>query len=171
MRIRSRFCASDLRKLSAQGGEKVLIFFDECDHLAQQEHFQDALQLILKECPNISFLLSTHQPIYQGAVGADGQRKLESKFQAFKHIHVLLKRLNEEDSGKLFLRRLSRTIKWSEVGCFGEEAIALGGAVMNASGQRVIEEVTVTYRRVGLSPLVQACGGHPKKLIEAAMRL
>ena len=96
-------------------------------------------------------------------MGADGQRKLESKFQAFKHIHVLLKKLSEEDSGKLFLRRLSRTIKWNEIGCFGDDYISI------AAGD--VEAVNTVYRRVGLSPAVMACGGHPKRLIEAAMRL
>lgn len=153
-------CA-DLRKLSQQNGEKVLIFFDECDHLCQTEQFQDALQVILKECPNVSFLLSTHQPIYQGAVGVDGQRQLERRFQSFKHIHVLLKRLSEEDAGKLFLRRLSRTIRWNEVGCFGTDNISLAG----------VSDVNMLYRKVGLSPVVSTCVGHPRKVIEAAMRL
>lgn len=134
----------DLQRLSEN--EKMLVVLDECDHVIQQDYFQDGLQCLLKDCPNISFLINTHQPVM-------------GRLQGFKNVHVTLKALSDEDSGKLFLRRLSQLITWRHLGYADDREIRLSG------------DVTMIYRRVGRSPFLQPLGGHPRLIIEAAMEL
>lgn len=160
----------DLKQLSAN--ERMLVLLDECDHLVQQEHFQEALQCLLKDCPNISFLLSTHQPIYSGsnegsgssnpgsARGSGSSHQKFLKFQAYKNVHVVIKKLPDEEAGKLFLRRLSKLITWSQLGYEGDDR-----------NVRLQGDLNHVYRRVGKSPFMQKLEGHPRRVIEAAMRM
>lgn len=130
---------------------------DECDHIVQQQHFQHGLQCLLKDCPNISFLISTHQPIYQQ----------DHKFHSFKNVHVILKKLTDEDAGKLFLRRLSRTITWADIGySLNEMPMWNLTQVIRIDGP----DPNIIYRKVAQAPYVAAAQGHPRKLIEAATK-
>jgi len=156
--------AAELQQLSEK--QKMLVLLDECDHLIQQEHFQDGLECLLKDCPNVSFLISTHQPIYYGSPHQQCENNLQT---AFKNVHVTVKRLSVEDTGKLFLRRLQRVITWSDLGyAITDQSEVLKDDVVRL-GQNP-NETAMIYRKVGQAPRLQSADGIPRKIIELAMK-
>lgn len=157
--------ANLLKQITLNG--KTLIVLDECDHLAQQEYFQNAIQTLLKECPNISFLLNTHQPVHHSTSSnsVSSMSNNNSFVNAFKNVHYKLKPLAPEDAGKLFLRRVSQSITWYDIG-YGSNTTGIGAtnSVIKIAGNPNV------YQQVGDSPLVKSLEGHPRKIIEAAAK-
>jgi hypothetical protein len=162
--------ARDINRLSKH--ERVLLYLDEADHLAQQAHFQDALEALLKDCQNLSVLMSSHQPIHGICASEGGAEDAASRFQAYKVVHKQIGGLSCEDAGKLFLRRLSRAIRWCDLGYAGEHGIIRlpggGNRVGPSSGSS--EDQDAVYRRVGASPRVSRLNGVPRRIIDLAMR-
>jgi len=50
-------------------GVRILLILDECDHLIQQRHFQDAIAEVLRRCASYSIVLSTQQPMVETGGG------------------------------------------------------------------------------------------------------
>jgi hypothetical protein len=160
------------RELHRVGGSKVLLYIDEADHLIQQSSFQDALQRLLKDCPHLSMLVSTHQgisaatnsiiggPVYGPYEAVPNQDACTAGNQSFKSVHVPIRRLSDIDAGRLFLRRIGRVITWKELGYTG----AGSAAAVSLTGS----SAEATYRRVGISPMVRDLKGHPRGIILVA---
>merc|ERR1719414_2608223 len=102
MTILSELCEARSREWPAAGNQ-ILILLDECDHLIQQKHFQDAIADLLQHCASFRFVVSTHQRM----VGTAGGR--------FKVVHHALHGLDATDAARLFLRRAHRPLLWHEL--------------------------------------------------------
>jgi hypothetical protein len=143
---------------AAGEGGGALIILDDCDHLVQQQYFQETISSILRQCPGYRLLLSTQQPI--AMVGPS--------LCQFKVVHHSLQGLSSSDAARLFLRRTSRQILWEEL-LQPEES----GGMVDLKGP-----VTLTSRNeaevlrlVSQCPAVAAQLGNPKALIELGSKV
>lgn len=164
MGLLSEFAEMRQREYPAASGQ-VLLLLDECDHLIQQQHFQEAVADVLQRCPTYRVVLSTHQAM----VGTAGGQ--------FKVVHQPIAGLTPEDAARLFLRRAQRPLRWEELSAdpgaaLPLQAMAKVGArdpgahvVMAAANEAEI------LRLVAGHPSVAAQGGNPRRLIELASRL
>jgi len=134
-------------EVGASAATRLLLILDECDHLAQQRHFQDALCAILRNCPECKVLLSSHQRL----VGAP--------LSHFKVIHHELEGLDQLASAKLFLRRAHRLVRMSEV-------------VSNASVEEKEQSISVSNAKhlklLARHPAVDRLAGNPRRIIATA---
>lgn len=148
------------RERPGLGGRNLLIL-DECDHLIQQAHFQDAIAEVLHRCPSYHVLLSTHQRM----VGTAGGR--------FKVVHHALEGLASRDAARLFLRRVQRPLRWGDF--TSEELAAEPGPSdapdPNSSICMTKENENQVLQLVISNKLVAACRGNPRQLIELASRV
>lgn len=153
---------------------RILLLLDECDHLIQQQHFQDAVADVLQHCSAYQVVLSTHQRM----VGTAGGR--------FKVVHHPIEGLSAPDAARLFLRRAQRPLRWGELLSGQSGSLAGGGgggpaaAVAAAVGATQDPRSPVVIRReneaavlglVAAHPSVAAQRGNPRRLIELASRL
>lgn len=172
MGLLSDLCEVRQREWPAASGQ-VLLLLDECDHLIQQQHFQDAVADILQRCAAYRIVLSTHQPM----VGTAGGR--------FKVVHQPIAGLASEDTARLFLRRVQRPLRWEEL--MDPLRILPEGADTHVTTQSAMAKVGAqdprrpvimakaneleVLRLVASHPCVAAHFGNPRRLIELASRV
>jgi len=171
MALLSDVAAMRRRDFSAASGE-VLLLLDECDHLIQQQQFQEAIAEILQRCPSYRIVLSTHQAM----VGPAGGH--------FKVIHQPLSGLPPEDASRLFLRRMQRPLRWEELiprssftpaePAFPTQAV-LRQAMTKVGAQDLMGNVVVVPANEGdvlkllaNHPAIKLLGGNPRRIIELA---
>lgn len=164
----------------SSANSRILLILDECDHLIQQEHFQEAISDLLRRCPTYRMLISTQQPMHM----------VSSSLGQFKVVHHALERLSEQDSARLFLRRAGRPIRWEELkssatkGAQGAnvpefepaDSVSRGGVCRNAAAsQNPAAPVALTRENeaevlglVSAHPCVKTQCGNPRRLIELA---
>jgi len=153
---------------SASG--RVLLLVDDCDHVIQQQHFQDAIADLLSSCASCRIVLCTHQRM----VGTAGGR--------FKVVHHALQGLCPADAAQLVLRRAHRPLRWDEISAGEAAGVAATSALtsaMTAVGARSMAGPVVVTRMneaavfglVGSHPAVAAQCGNPRRLIELASRV
>mmetsp|Transcript_35444 Transcript_35444/g.93467 ORF Transcript_35444/g.93467 Transcript_35444/m.93467 type:complete len:1427 (-) Transcript_35444:86-4366(-) len=177
----AELCAARRREWPA-ASDQILLLVDQCDHLIQQQYFQNAIADLLQSCAAYRIVLSTHQRM----VGTAGGR--------FKVTHHAVRGLTPREAGRLVLRRAQRPIRWEEllpavapVGNGTDDTASsptvpagspLAAAMASAGAQRVVEPVVLTrgneaevFDLVGRHPAVATLNGNPKCLIELASRL
>lgn len=137
----------DARFEWTSSGHRILLLLDECDHLVQQQQFQDALACILQRCSSYSVVLSTHQPMVPAGA---------SKFKVVQH---RLQGLVPRDAARLLLRRAQRPLRWGEIQR-SEDPSSL--VILNK------ENETEVLEAVSSQPRVAALRGNPRRLIELA---
>jgi len=166
----------------SSANSRILLILDECDHLIQQEHFQEAISDLLRRCPAYRMLISTQQPMHM----------VSSSLGQFKVVHHALEKLNEQDSARLFLRRAGRPIRWEELVTSPAErvnisgvavpaleqaaSVSRGGAACNVPGSHnpaapvalTRENEAEVLGLVSAHPCVKAQSGNPRRLIELA---
>lgn len=164
----------------SSANSRILLILDECDHLIQQEHFQEAVADLLRRCPAYRVLLSTQQPMHM----------VSSSLGQFKVVHHALQKLTDQDGARLFLRRAGRPIRWEELmspragvnsGCHPTPSAAAssGGATSSTSGMHNPSSPVALTREneaevlslVSAHPCVKAQAGNPRRLIELASRV
>lgn len=140
----------------AAGEGGALIILHDCDHLVQQQFFQETIADILRRCPGYRILLSTQRSV--AMVG--------SSWCQFKAVHHAVEGLMPTDAARLFLRRTHRAIRWEEL---------LPAKVVIESGRQPRGQVVLTQqseaevlRLVAEHPAVAAQHGNPRALIELA---
>lgn len=138
----------DARFEWTNSGHRILLLLDECDHLVQQQQFQDALACILQRCSSYSVLLSTHQPMVPAGA---------SKFKVVQH---RLQGLLPRDAARLLLRRAQRPLRWGEVQRSIEDPSSL--VILNKENESEVLDA------VSSQPRVAALKGNPRRLIELA---
>eukprot|EP00434_Breviolum_minutum_P026881 symbB.v1.2.023762.t1/scaffold2144.1/size88043/2 len=138
----------DARFEWTNSGHRILLLLDECDHLVQQQQFQDALACILQRCSSYSVLLSTHQPMVPAGA---------SKFKVVQH---RLQGLLPRDAARLLLRRAQRPLRWGEVQRSIEDPSSL--VILNKENESSVLDA------VSSQPRVAALKGNPRRLIELA---
>lgn len=137
----------DARFEWTSSGHRILLLLDECDHLVQQQQFQDALACILQRCSSYSVVLSTHQPMVPAGA---------SKFKVVQH---RLQGLVPRDAARLLLRRAQRPLRWGEIQR-SEDPSSL--VILNKENESEVLEA------VSSQPRVAALRGNPRRLIELA---
>mmetsp|Transcript_37665 Transcript_37665/g.99626 ORF Transcript_37665/g.99626 Transcript_37665/m.99626 type:complete len:1146 (-) Transcript_37665:359-3796(-) len=172
MCLLSDLCEVRQREWPAASGQ-VLLLLDECDHLIQQQPFQDAVADILQRCAAYRIVLSTHQPMVGTAGGL------------FKVVHQPIAGLAPEDAARLFLRRVQRPLRWEEL--MDPLQLLPEGASSHATAQLAMAKVGAKDPRrpvimakanegevlqlVASHPSVTAQFGNPRRLIELASRV
>mmetsp|Transcript_84640 Transcript_84640/g.273566 ORF Transcript_84640/g.273566 Transcript_84640/m.273566 type:complete len:1413 (-) Transcript_84640:163-4401(-) len=169
----AELCAARRREWPA-ASDRILLLLDECDHLIQQQYFQDAIADLLQSCSAYRIVLSTHQRM----VGTAGGR--------FKVIHHALDRLGRRDAARLVMRRAQRPLRWEEL--LPPDVVSSGGhdqaqavvqAAMAAVGATQFSSKVVLTRAneaevfdaVGSHPIVAELCGNPRRLIELASKV
>lgn len=165
MGLLSDLCEARQREWPAASGE-VLLVLDECDHLIQQQHFQDAVADLLQRCAAYRVVLSTHQRM----VGTAGGQ--------FKVVHQAISGLRTEEAAQLFLRRVQRAIRWEELlfpSPDGMVEVHVSRAMKKVGAQDVHAPAAMSEANkaevlhlVGTHPVVAAQRGNPAGLIELA---
>lgn len=151
MGLLSEKCEARCREWPA-AGSCILLLLDECDHLIQQPHFQDAIAEVLSRCSSFRVILSTQQRM----VGTGGGK--------FKVVHHELKGLTPKDSATLFLRRVQRPLRKEEIIPRSQlEPESRQDPLLITDSNR--EEVLTL---VALHPVVKAQRGNPRGLIQVA---
>lgn len=162
----TEICELRCREWPAAGG-RILLLLDECDHLIQQQHFQDALAEVLRHCASYRVVLSTQQPMVGTAGGC------------FKVVHHELGGMSPKDAARLFLRRAQRPIRWDEIVVDGGSDGGGGGdaaapAAATAGGETVKltkENEANVLELIATHPSIAAQRGNPRRLIELASRV
>merc|ERR1719277_1274627 len=98
----AELCAARRREWPV-ASDQILLLVDQCDHLIQQEHFQNAIADLLQSCAAYRIVLSTHQRM----VGTAGGR--------FKVVHHAVRGLTPIDAGRLVMRWAQRPLRWEEL--------------------------------------------------------
>mmetsp|Transcript_81758 Transcript_81758/g.157920 ORF Transcript_81758/g.157920 Transcript_81758/m.157920 type:complete len:911 (-) Transcript_81758:48-2780(-) len=145
---------------------RILLLLDECDHLIQQKHFQDAVAELLQQCSGYVVVLSTQQRM----VGTAGGQ--------FKLVHHPIHGLPRIDAARLFLRRTQRPLLWGELlpaiqtgtlppdtATFFHSQHPTQPVVLNAATEATVLSLVAAH------PSVAAQGGNPRRLIELASHL
>jgi len=152
-------------------GARILLVLDECDHLIQQRHFQDAIADVLRRCASYSVVLSTQQQMVETGGGW------------FKTVHHPVAGLAPKDAARLFLRRAHRPLYWDELlspaasadsNTTGEATAGLGSGATWAHRSPVVmtrENEAEVLARVAAHPAVAAQHGNPRHLIELASKV
>ncbi|CAJ1396875.1 unnamed protein product [Effrenium voratum] len=130
---------------------RILLLLDECDHLVQQQAFQDALAVLLQRCSSYSIVLSTHQPMVPA--GASNFKVVQHRVQG----------LGPRDSARLLLRRAPRPLRWGEVlpDAFDPSSLV----VLNKANESEVLDAVASQAHVA------ALKGNPRRLIELANNL
>lgn len=159
---------------SATPGVKILLLLDECDHLIQQRHFQDAIAEVLKQCAAYRVVLSTQQQMVQTGGGW------------FKVVHKQVAGLSPKDAARFFLRRSDRPLYWDELPAISNESnMAVDAGTMESCADGVTpktptqrQQVKMTREneaevlaRVAAHPVVAAQQGNPRRLLEIASQV
>jgi len=185
-------CSHEWPGVAAPGGRtsgvRILLLLDECDHLIQQRHFQDALADVLRRCASYSVVLSTQQQMVETGGGW------------FKVVHQPVAGLAPKDAARLFLRRAHRPLYWDELlpstivdGAESQAAEESASSAASASSgtpraaassaapaasQAARSAVVMTREneaevlaRVAGHPVVAAQKGNPRGLIELASQV
>lgn len=165
MEALSELCKARRQQWPA-ASSRILLLLDECDHLIQQKHFQDAVAKLLQQCPAYGVILGTQQRM----VGTAGGQ--------FKVVHHPIHGLLPEDAARLFLRRAHRPLRWGELlpavrsGTLPPDMITFFHSqdptqpvAMNAANEAAV------LRLLAAHPTIAAQGGNPRRLIELASRL
>jgi len=127
---------------------RVLLLLDECDHLLQQPHFQEAVSELLRSCPECKVLLSSQQ------------RMVGSGSGHFKVIHHELHGLDDVSVAKLCLRRAHRPVHRREVTeTSGDE---------EASQKPIRISSPTDLSLLSQHPAVTRLAGNPRRIIELA---
>jgi hypothetical protein len=160
-------CSNELTSAVASSsrasGVRILLLLDECDHLIQQRHFQDAIADVLRRCASYSVVLSTQQPMVETGGGW------------FKVVHQPVGGLAPKDAARLFLRRAHRPLYWDELqestacGSSGNSSAAPGGVRKSVVMTR--ENESEVLAMVAAHPVVAAQQGNPRRLIELASQV
>jgi hypothetical protein len=161
----SELCEARCQQWPA-ASSRILLLLDECDHLIQQKHFQDAVAELLQQCSGYGVVLSTQQRM----VGTAGGQ--------FKVIHHPIHGLPPVDAARLFLRRAQRPLRWGELTPAMQSGTLPPGVATSFHSQdptqpvvlNAVTEATV-LRLVAAHPTVAAQRGNPRRLIELASRL
>jgi len=161
----SELCEARCQQWPA-ASSRILLLLDECDHLIQQKHFQDAVAELLQQCSGCSVVLSTQQRM----VGTAGGQ--------FKVVHHQIHGLPPVDAAKLFLRRAQRPLRWSELIPAMQSGTLPPDIATYLNGQdptkpvlyNPVTEKTV-LRLVAAHPMIASQRGNPRRLIELASRL
>jgi len=148
----AELCEARCREWPAVAGRVVLIL-DECDHLIQQQHFQEALSEILRCCSQYRIVLSTHQRMVGTAGGW------------FKVVHQQLQGLGRHDAARLFLRRIHRPLRWEELLPEGSDTPRTGPVNLTGANESEVLSLVADH------PAVAARRGNPRQLIELASRV
>jgi len=151
MVLLSEKCEARCRECPA-AGSSILLLLDECDHLVQQPHFQDAIADVLSRCSCYRVILSTQQRM----VGTGGGK--------FKVVHHELRGLNPKDSARLFLRRVQRPLRQEEVvpEVDLKQESRQGPLMISDSNREQILDLVASH------PVVKAQRGNPRGLIHVA---
>jgi len=128
----------------ASAATRLLLMLDECDHLAQQQHFQVALCAILRSCPECKVILSSHQRL----VGAT--------LSHFKVVHHELHGLDPIATARLFLRRAHRLVRMEEI------------AQTEEKDQMISVSNTKHLKLLARHPAIDRLAGNPRRIIAIA---
>jgi len=159
-------CEAHCREWPAASGQ-ILLLLDECDHLIQQQHFQETVADVLQRCTAVRVVLSTHQRMVGMAGGC------------FKVVHHPVAGLPDRDAARLFLRRVQRPLRWGELVDGSEGArSALGSTMAKAATDNIEGKVIMNKANeaevlalVAAHPCVATQKGNPRRLIELASRV
>jgi hypothetical protein len=150
---------------ASNGGENgsALFILDGCDDLVQQEEFQEAIADILRRCPGVRFLFSTHRPVVA----------FSQSWCQFKVAHYPLESLAPLDSARLFLRRIHRPLHWEEL---LESPANVDDQQVNACNSRgtvvlTTENESTVLRMVACHSAIASQKGNPRALIELANKV
>lgn len=161
----SELCEARCQQWPA-ASSRILLLLDECDHLIQQKHFQDAVAELLQHCPGFAVVLSTQQRM----VGTAGGQ--------FKVVHHPIHGLPPVDAARLFLRRAQRPLRWGELLPAVQSGTLPPGVATSFQRQDPSQPVVlnaateaIVLSLVAGHPMVAAQRGNPRRLIELASRL
>mmetsp|Transcript_117641 Transcript_117641/g.183796 ORF Transcript_117641/g.183796 Transcript_117641/m.183796 type:complete len:310 (-) Transcript_117641:13-942(-) len=170
----SEYCAERERALPASGrctsGIRILLLLDECDHLIQQRHFQDAIAEVLRKCAAYSLVLSTQQQMVETGGGW------------FKVVHKQVAGLSPKYAAQLLLRRSHRPLYWDEIPKNIDSSNEVEDDLANPNckdttpsmRQQVVktrENELEILGRIAAHPVIAAQQGNPRRLIEIASQL
>mmetsp|Transcript_63730 Transcript_63730/g.137035 ORF Transcript_63730/g.137035 Transcript_63730/m.137035 type:complete len:1283 (+) Transcript_63730:98-3946(+) len=133
---------------------RILFILDDCDHLIQQAHFQDAVENLLHRCAVCSVILSTQQRMVRAAGGQ------------FKVVQHELRGLAPRDAARLFLRRAQRPLRWGELlsyaGGSNQKLDPQDPVVMTKENEGAVLDIVASL------PCMAALRGNPRRIIELA---
>jgi len=169
---------AELANLSAErrrewpaASDRILLLIDGCDHLIQQQHFQEAIVDLLQSSTSYRVVLSTHQRM----LGIAGGR--------FKVVQHALGRLSRRDSAKLLLLRVQRPLRWEELLVDPPQRkidfpSSLRDAMDRVGARDGSQNLTLSrsneievFDALGNHPVVAEQHGNPRKLIELAAQV
>lgn len=150
----AELCEARFGELPAAGG-RILLLVDECDHLIQQQYFQQAVADVLRRCSSYRIVLSTQQRMVGTAGGC------------FKVVHQELHGLASRDAARLFLHRAHRPLRWDELLPPGTAATKGKQGPVRLSKENEQETLSL----LGGHPCIVMQRGNPRKIIELACKL
>jgi len=158
-------------------GARILLLLDECDHLIQQRHFQNAIADVLRRCASCSVVFSTQQQMVETGGGW------------FKVVHQPVGGLAPHDAARLFLRRTHRPLYWDELITCDEVVTSMDGGMQGSTSAAASARTGGTVRggrnavvmtrtneaevlaKVAAHPAVAAQQGNPRRLIKLASQV
>lgn len=145
---------------AAGDGGGALLILSNCDHLVQQQSFQEAIADILRRCPGYRVLLSTQRPVAMAG----------PSWCQFKVVHHIMQGLSRADAARLFLRRTHRPIQWEEL-LPPEEAVMEHNIDRQGPVILTKQNESEVLRLVSQHAAVAAQQGNPRALIELANKV